>query len=87
MSAVPPLYKVFEELSTDGRFGGLELELRRIVNSIPPLPRYDIHVTNVLPRGDVAAYATLIAALGEFAREHNLDTELSPSSVTLSPRG
>lgn len=71
----------------DERFAGLSLELHRKINSIPPMPHYEIRVMNLSPRGDVAAYATLIGALGEFAGEHSLDSDMDRSSVTLTPRG
>jgi hypothetical protein len=84
MSAVPPIYKAFEALSRDDRFAGLGLEFSRKVDSA--VPSYEILV-KTSPRGDAAAYATLIAALGDFARKHNLDSEMQFSSVTLTPRG
>lgn len=80
------MYKIFEELSADDRFAGLSLELHRKINSRPPMPRYEICVNDLTPRGDVAAYAKLIAALGEFAREHDLDSDISFSTVTLTSR-
>jgi hypothetical protein len=85
MATVPPIYKFFEELSTDERFDDLGLELRRNVSSISSLPRYEIRVMTSAS-GDVAAYATLIAALGDFARERNLDSDMNSSWVTLTPR-
>jgi hypothetical protein len=86
MSLVPPIYKVFEELSADERFDSAGLELHRVVNSIPPMPRYEILVETIA-RGDVANYATLLAALADFASKHDLDIEMDARSVTLTPRG
>jgi len=84
MSALPPIYKALEELSTDERFDGLDLEFHREVDSNPP--HYEIRVSTS-PNGDAAAYATLIAALGDFASKHNLDSNMSYSTVKLTPRG
>jgi hypothetical protein len=87
MSALPPIYKAFEELSTDERFDGLGLELeRRDVTSYRPNPLYEIRV-KARASGDAAAYGTLVAALGQFAGQHMLDTEVNGAWVTLTPRG
>jgi hypothetical protein len=71
----------------DKRLAGLSRELHRKINLVPPMPRYETRVMNLSPRGDVAAYATLIAALGEFAGEHSLDSDMDRSSATLTSRG
>ena len=67
-----------------GSMDALDLEFHRKVRSNPP--QYEIRVSTS-PRGDASAYATLIAVLGDFARKHDVDSNMSYGTVELTPRG
>ena len=67
---MPPIVRAFRELCAEKRFDGAHLEFIREVD--PPRHRYQI-VVRKHSGSDVAAYATMMAALGDFASKHDLE--------------
>jgi hypothetical protein len=86
MPELAPIFQAFEALAADDRFERLDLEFRRSASSGSRFTPEFIITVKGFPTGSLDAHTALSAALAEFAQAHDLDSQMEPFWLKLTPR-